>query len=267
MRNLWNLIIRYQVILVFMTLQLLALKNYFTSRGYPRGLWIQSALVVEGAWQEKISGWEHLNELEEMNRMLLSENAELRGQILNHSGAHAPSSSRQVIPAEIIRSTWTLSHNFFVLNRGSQDGIISGSGVIADGKMVGRVVEVSNDYALALSLAHTSLEWSARVGRTGMVGRLIWDGRDIRSASLVDVPRRTIYATGDSIFSTGYQGIFPPDLLFGTVSGEATFDGEFLKLPVQFAADFQRLRYVQVVSAPASAELESLMETIQINTP
>lgn len=267
MRNLWNLIIRYQVILVFATLQFLALRNYFSSRGYPRGQWIQSALTIEGAWQEKLAGWEHLKELDEMNRLLLAENADLRGRMMQKASDSMASADPQVLPAEIIRSTWTRSHNFIVLDRGSEAGIISGSGVIADGNVVGRVVEVSNDFALALSLAHTSLEWSARVGRTGSVGRLIWDGRDIRSATLVDVPRLTPNEEGDSIFSTGFQGIFPPDLLFGTVSGEAIFDGEFLNLPIQFATDFQRLRYVQVVSTSDNPQLDSLMETIDFNTP
>ena len=50
--------------------------------------------------------------------------------------------------------------------------------------------------------------------------------------------------------------------MVGTVGQEAPeFDGQFLNVPVQLAADFRTLRYVELATTGGRKEIQSLLST------
>ena len=162
----------------------------------------------------------------------------------------------------MIRSTWNSSSNQLVLNKGTAQGVKPGQGLMQNNHVVGRVVEASANYALALPLINPSIEWSVRIGTSGPVARLVWDGGDVTRAMVYDVPRSATFGAGDSILSSGFQGYFPSGLLMGTVADETPeFDGQFLNVPVTLAADFRSIRYVQIASPQGKSEIENLTNT------
>jgi rod shape-determining protein MreC len=269
MRNLWNFIVQYQVILVFMVLQSIALSWLVSSHGFPRGQWVRFALKWESAWQGRVSEWAQRAELSEQNFQLLEENARLRSQVTNQNGHGAPRpSGTQFYAAQVIRSTWTKSQNHFILDRGSKHGIRVGQGVTNNGAAIGKIIETTEEYALGIPLIHVQLDWSARIGHNGAIGRLKWAGSDHRKGVLLDIPRSANFSAGDSILTTGFQGVFPADLLFGVVSEEAPFfDGEFLNVPVTWSTDFQALRYAQVAELKDRALLDDMENSMNDTQP
>ena len=85
---------------------------------------------------------------------------------------------------------------------------------------------------------------------------------------LLDIPRSANFSAGDSILTTGFQGVFPADLLFGVVSEEAPFfDGEFLNVPVTWSTDFQALRYAQVAELKDRALLDDMENSMNDTQP
>ena len=54
MRNLWHLLVRNHVFMVFVVLQLAALSWVARSHGYPRGVWVRWGLAWTGAWNAQL---------------------------------------------------------------------------------------------------------------------------------------------------------------------------------------------------------------------
>lgn len=283
MRNLWQLLLRHHTFLLFVVAQVFALGWVGSSHAYPRGHWIRLGLRLSGTWGGWVAQYEDMGRLSASNEKLLAENAALRETLLTYEWAHrrqddpdsvvqreypvsdtAQAAHRvEVRPARVLRATWNRSSNVFVLDRGRRDGIRPGSGVISDGCAMGRVMEVADEFTLVLPLIHTELEWSARVKRKGPVARLTWDGRDPGVGQLLDVPRSTPLAVGDTLWTTGLQDMFPPGLPMGTILDfrlpEAS---EFFEVAVAFAADFRELRYVEVIHSGPQAQAEQMLEQI-----
>jgi len=266
MRNIWALIVRYQLILTFIILQGLTLGWFVSSHGYPRGKWVRASLDMQGTWSGYVSQMTQLTELADQNRQLLLENAQLKSQVVRFLGKQNPLTldhpiNGSIIPAEVIRSTVFLSSNFLILNKGTRDGVMEGQGILHGPYAVGRVIETTETHALVIPLIHTKMEWSARLGSQGPVGRLIWNGEDPQLATLSDVPKSFTVRAGDTIFTSGFQGIFPSEIPYGLVTANPSIiDGEFQNLEVQLGAPFQQLRYVHVVETGNRETVNDLMD-------
>ena len=269
MKNLWTLLVRYHLIITFLACQGFALSWFFSSHGYPRGKWVRASLAMSSSWSEYVSDMSQLSGLANQNDQLLLENAQLRSQLLRSLEKENPLSTRTeeelrpIFAAEIIRSSTHLSSNYMVLNKGLDHGLKPGQGGLHSGFVIGKIVEVTSHNALLLPLIHTSLEWSARMGKLGPVGRLLWDGKDTQFAYLEDIPRSSNVSPGDTIFTSGFQGVFPPELMFGFVSSlPPEQDGEFQRIQVRLGAPFQSLRYIHVLDQMASQDIDSLMHIV-----
>ncbi len=265
MRNLWNLLVRYHIAVVFVILQGIALTWFIGSHGYPRGRWVQLSLEWQGEWNQRLSQWQRLSDLDDLNRELLAENAVLRADLHSARGDAIQSAYQG---AEVIRCTWKSTSNQIILNKGTKHGVRTGQGILQANRIVGRVIEASENYALALPLINSSIEWSVRIGATGPVARLVWEGGDVSRAMIYDVPRSTLISPGDSILSSGFQGYFSPGLLVGSVANEAPlFDGQFLNVPIRLAVDFRAIRYVQITAIQGQAEIDTLSNRRGHNAP
>ena len=63
-----------------------------------------------------------------------------------------------------------------------------------------------------------------------------------------ELPRHTVYATGDTIITSGYSAVFPAGLPVGTIIDDGVNHNQnFFTLRIKLFADFARLSNVQVV--------------------
>ena len=259
MRNPWNLITQYHIALVFFALQALALGWFVSSHGYPRGKWVQRSLAWQGAWNQQMGQWSRLVELDALNRELLAENAKLRSSMYRTENTGREIS---IHSAQVVRFTWTSSANHFILNQGSKNGLKPGMGVSQNGIALGRIIEASDHFSLALPIINQEVEWSARIGSAGPVSRLLWDAHDIGRAQLQDLPRSATFSPGDSVLTSGFQGYFPAGMLIGWIADETPeFDGQFLTIGIELAADFRSLNYVEAMSIMDWESIEALSQS------
>jgi rod shape-determining protein MreC len=66
------------------------------------------------------------------------------------------------------------------------------------------------------------------------------------------------FAQGDTVYTSGYSSIFPPDIPLGTAGEAKIVNGATYEIEVTLLEDFSALRYVTVVDNTGQNEIDSL---------
>ena len=164
-------------------------------------------------------------------------------------------------PAQIIKSGTNSQHNYLILDKGSEDGIVQNSGIISSKGVIGIVDAVSRHYSYAISFLNTEVNISSRLGGTGAVGPLAWDGKNTDGAILKEIPLQYRYSPGDTVYTSGYSVIFPPDIPLGTAGDASIINGATNEITVNLFQDYTALKFVTIVRNTWAAEIEALEQT------
>lgn len=164
-------------------------------------------------------------------------------------------------PAQIIKSGTNSQHNYLILDKGSEDGIVQNSGIISSKGVIGIVDAVSRHYSYAISFLNTEVNISSRLGGTGAVGPLAWDGKNTDGAILKEIPLQYRYSPGDTVYTSGYSVIFPPDIPLGTAGDASIINGATNEISVNLFQDYTALKFVTIVRNTRAAEIEALEQT------
>ena len=162
------------------------------------------------------------------------------------------------IPATIIKSGTSSQHNYLILDKGSEDGVVENSGIISSKGVIGIVDAVSKHYSLAISFLNKELNISARLDTSGAVGPLAWDGLHTDGAVLKEIPLQFKYNPGDTVYTSGYSAIFPPDIPLG-IAGEAkVINGATNEISVRLFQDHSALKYVTIIENTRLSEIAEI---------
>ena len=162
------------------------------------------------------------------------------------------------IPATIIKSGTSSQHNYLILDKGRDDGVVENSGIITSKGVIGIVDAVSKHYSFAISFLNKELNISARIDSSGAVGPLAWDGLRTDEGVLREIPLQFKYNPGDTIYTSGYSAIFPPDIPLG-VAGEAkVINGATNEIRVKLFQDHSALKYVTIIENTRIKEIEEI---------
>ena len=164
------------------------------------------------------------------------------------------------IPATIVKISNNSQHNYMIIGKGSSDGITEGAGVITGKGAIGVIDAVSRNYSYARSFKNHEMSVSARLGKEGAVGPMTWDGRSSSGAILKEIPHHVIFEPGDTVYTSGYSSIFPPDIPLGTTGESRIVNGATYEIEVTLFEDFGALRYVTVVENLGKEEINLLEE-------
>ena len=162
------------------------------------------------------------------------------------------------IPATIIKSSTNTQHNYLIIDKGSEDGVTRNSGIITDKGVIGIVDAVSSHYSYAISFLNTELFISARLGNSGAVGPLAWDGTGSDRAILKEIPLQFKFAPGDTVYTSGYSTIFPPDIPIGVAGESKIINGATNEIKVDLFQNHKAMKYVTIVSNTRAAEIEAI---------
>ena len=160
------------------------------------------------------------------------------------------------IPAEVVKISHGKQHNYLILNKGFEDGVVEKSGVVTREGVVGIVDAVSAHHAYALSFQNADLSISARLGQEGAGGPLVWDGRSSRGALLKEIPLQYRFQPGDTVYTSGHSLLFPPDIPLGVTGESRLVNGSTHEIAVALFQDFSAVRYVTVVHNNSFEEIE-----------
>jgi len=117
---------------------------------------------------------------------------------------------------------------------------------------------VSDNYSYIISLLNINQSVSAKISRLGAFGPLIWDGRSADYALLTEIPQHIKIQVGDSVVTSGFSSIFPPDIPLGTIRKSKIINGTHHEIQVKLFQDFRTLHYVNVVVSSHKEEVDKI---------
>jgi rod shape-determining protein MreC len=270
MRSLIRYLIKNHAFVLFILLEVLALVMVFSFNSFQKATYLNSANRLTGKIYDTYHSVTGYFGLTKINRELAQENARLRMYIENQPEFVANTDSiflnfsefdsvYRFIPAQIISNSVNRPFNYLTLNKGRKHGIKPDMGIISARGIVGVVGQVSESYAMGLSVLNQRWSISAKLKKNGYYGSLIWDGMDYRVASLTEIPLHVDIAVGDTVVTSGYSSIFPEGILVGTINNFSKPDGEnYYTVEVKLSVDFKSVSYVEVVEIKTRTEIDEL---------
>lgn len=207
-------------------------------------------------------GLKTLPQLEAENRQLLVDNRQLRARLQVLEGLKEENDSLRdalefvrrtefrLLAARVVSrdaSTWW---NNIRIDRGFEDGIEADMAVITDEGVVGKVVAVSRNLATVMLISDENCRIGARIEGTRERG--IAQGRRITSETKGEIElnflnKQAAVEPGALVYTAGVEGgVFPPDLLIGSVTSfrARDLDGQAL---VQPAVDLSSIKDVFII--------------------
>ena len=221
-------------------------------------------------------GWTRTNNIRTFfhyrseNQRLVAENLELRQQLTRYQTADRLLDSVAVrvepdfsyISANIVKNTVDRQHNHLVIDRGSKDGIEPGLGVVTAHGVVGIVNAVGDHYAYVISILGAGQTVSAKLAGSGAFGPMTWPGTRPDRMILREIPVHIQVAPGDTVVTSGYSILYPPDIPVGSVVSTQVSQGASQDLTVSLFEDFRTLHTVYVVRSNHQPEIEALYEQV-----
>lgn len=253
---------------IFILLEVAAL-NMLSHNGSMQNVWFSKGMhaVMGALWGGTEQIKDYFN-LRKENDILARENFELMTRLAEYSHMSDSCSRAEVqdniagdfryIPAIVKKISNNSQHNYMIVGRGAEDGVTVGSGVITGKGAVGVIDAVSKNYSYARSFKNHEMNISARLGKEGAVGPLIWDGISRNGAILKEIPHHVEFTQGDTVYTSGFSSIFPPDIPLGITGKSKIVNGATYEIDITLFEDFGSLRYVTIVENMGKEELMEL---------
>ncbi len=275
MGQLLAFLVKYRAFFIFLFLELICISLIVSNNDYQRSAYLKSSNGLIGAVTESSDNIGEYFGLRRVNRELADENARLRELLLSRPGVSIDSLNNYTIEsdstdsleyllrsAEIVRNNIRLANNFFMINKGSKDGIKPEMGVVSPTGVVGKIRSVSKNYAEGISLLNTRNSFSAKHKNSDRIGTVQWDGVDPKVAKLLFITPDVNMQVGDTIVTSNFNAVFPKNLIIGTVkSSNRDANNTYLDIDIDLSVDFGRLSYVYVIENIRKPEQDSLSNT------
>ena len=223
-----------------------------------------NTVFAMGFLQEKFSGlfrviWiPHLIAIAEENDMLRKSNIALTEEISKLREASLEivrlkkmldfkqGTKYELKIASVVGKSMNLVRNHFTLNIGSEDGVELNMPVISEKGLVGKIINVSNQYSIVEILKSKTFRVSAINERSRVSGILLWNGGD--KLFLTEVAKTLDIKVGDIIKTSKYSSIFPEDIEIGVISNISYDTGNlFQQIEVTSYVNFSTIEEVFVL--------------------
>ena len=267
MQQIINFIIKNSHRLLFLLLLGISFSLVVKSHSYHRSEYVNSANVVTGAYYEKVNEVNEYFSLKQKNKDLASENALLKELLFNKKDTILTSktlfrndlNNYNVVVAKVVKNTFNTRENYITINSGKNSKIEIDMGVVNDKGIVGIIEKTSANYSTILSVLNTKSKINAKIKNSNHFGSLIWDGRNVGFAQLIDVPRLASLKHGDSIVTGGNSDIFPENIPIGKID-KIFIDKKtnYYTINIRLFNEMKSLGYVYVIEKKKKKEKQQL---------
>ena len=267
MHKLLHFIRRSYVAIIFIVLEIIAIRSYAYSTPYTQSqLLATSNSVVRYVHSLFNSAGSYLS-LRSENIRLTERVAELENRLdaLGKSNIEidplAPMFQQyEYLAASVVSNSVNRAENYITLNKGMADGVrINMAVVTPEGYAVGTVVNCSENFSIARSMLNTSLRVGGRLSEDGSIGTVGWEGGDSQIVDFREVPKYANIEEGDIVLASGFSHYFPPEVVIGTIESfrladkTTTYDCR-----VRLSADMSRLYNVILIKNNTADEAMEL---------
>ncbi len=272
MNRLIEFLFRYKHWFLFFSLEVLALLLLFNSRIHHSAIRTSAINSFVGYSNDIANKWYGYIELKKENEELLTEKAKIENKYLqllqdfeNYKANNTlildsinrESNCEVLLTAQIISTSKVSGNPFFIINRGSQDGVKRNMGVVGKSGVVGSIMSTSEHYSIIIPITNPNFQLNCLSKQTGSSGTLVSYGVE-QFCSLKNIPQHINLVVGDSILTGKDSYIFPEGLLVGRISN----NHKQTQHNVSLATDFNRLHNVYIINKKKDVELSKLEEEI-----
>jgi len=172
-------------------------------------------------------------------------NAELQALLKLQGSLHRTGLAALVIAESAGNFQWSIT-----VNRGSNEGVKVNDPVVSADGLVGHVVDVTPINAIVQLIIDPDSAVAARLTSSGDTGLIVGERNQDLQMQLVRSDAKVF--PSEQVVTAGYQGgLFPPEIIIGTVSHVYQQSGGLTKIvAVRPAVDFSSLETVLVLTGP-----------------
>ncbi|MFT4023406.1 MAG: rod shape-determining protein MreC [Flavihumibacter sp.] len=276
MRNIFLFIRRYFNFLFFLALQVLALYFLFRYNKFHEAAFMGVASEVTGRINARYNNIEYYFKLKKANEALVQENIHLRERL--RSNYQPADTAIQLVvdsvrvdsllkfqkyhymEAMVVGGFVTTQTNFYTIHRGANQGVKVDMAVIGPTGIVGRVVNVSSNFATVMSVLSRQFRVDAKLIKSGERGSVAWDGESPDYVQMRNVPKSADVKRGDTVMTSELSSIFPANIMIGTVDTfQAESSSNFYTLKLKTSTNFSTVQYVYIVQN-SQLEEQKLLE-------
>lgn len=273
---------RYADFMVFITLLLVGFVFVLQSHQYHRSKFIHSTQYIGILTHNFRYQWTQYLNLKQDNTALRKQNAMLCNQVTYYKDKLASLQDNftktedtvdysftftddfqydgfKVLPTTILKNDYRKSNNYFIIHKGSKDGIKPDMGVVGPDGILGIVEETNEKYSRVISVLNQSFTINAGLKKSPHYGSLAWDGKDPNYVSLKAIPKQANLKVGDTIITNGRSYIFPRGIAIGSVSSFTldTISDEY-KVQIKLFTDMTALYTAYVIFNADKAILDEI---------
>ena len=277
MRNIFLFIRQYFNLITFVILQLICIITLSKYSKTYEAFFSTKANEITGKVNTQYNKLNRYFALAEVNQQLAFENSKLRDSL--KSNFISPNNATtffidtlikdtsnhyrkySYLPAVVVGNTVSQEFNFIQLERGLKQGIKKDMGVVGPMGIIGKVVSVSENYCMVMSLLNRSSSVSAmfKRGKEQYATNITWDGKDANYLQMEKVSKGVDVKKGDTIVTSNYSPSFPSLLMIGTVADiKVDAVGNNYNLKIKTATNFNTLQHVNVIANHSFTEQFSL---------
>jgi rod shape-determining protein MreC len=279
MFQLFQFLARQKVILLLLLLELVNVWSVFKYNSYQHTVYFNTTNQWAASILATTREVKSYHQLRVVNETLAKENAQLRSELFRLKSQQQPDSKfpyfvseamlnrYQAVASRVIDQSTQMSQNFLTIDKGKLDGVQPGMAVISSAGIVGKVMSCTDNLSLVVSVLHTSNSVSAKLKRSGELGYIKWAGYQSEVADLMDVSKYKKVVKGDTVVTSDYNAVFPPNIPIGIVAKVGVEkDDTFHDIKVMLFTQFSTLKYVYVIKnrlANQQASLEASKPKIE----
>lgn len=275
MEQLGYFLLRSRNFILFALLEVLSFYFIINTNNY----WSASFFNTSNAYAAKMLAWSNAareySQLRQVNADLSQENKRLHDQLtrLQQGSPLAPTAYKAdsifanrftYTVGKVINNTTQFANNYITIDKGTDDGIQPGMGVISPTGVVGRVKLCNRHFSVVTSILHTEFLVSSKLTKAAEIGTAKWDGVDPHLMKLNDISRYKPVNKGDSVFTSDENSNFPPGILVGRVRSVGVQPNQtFHDIVLELSTNFSNLSYVYVVKNRLQNEQELLEKQVE----
>jgi len=269
MRAIIEMLSRYGHVVLFIFLEFfcfLIIINFNIVQGE---IWANTTNIFSDALNSRVRAISNYSQLELKNDSLRLENARLLQQIVNFKVSDTEGNFEDFVeegdfdyilhPVTVCAKTIHLNNNTMTLCQGESDGLTKRMGLITNKGVVGMTASCSDNFCKALLVVNRLSQISGKISGKEYSGSVNWNGHDPRTLTMSAVPKYASVSLGDTIVTSGFSTMFPPNIPIGIVSGYKEVSGQNeLEIEVSMLEDLASLTEAYAVMYTKTEEKEAL---------
>lgn len=277
MGELVDFFVRSRNFILFILLEVLCFYFIINTSNY----WSATYFNTSNRYAAKVLAWSNAaNEyarLAQVNADLATENQRLNTQLtqLLQSKPLSPDEYKadstfagrfNFTVAKVVNNTTQFANNYITIDKGTNDGIRPGMGVISPTGVVGKVKVCNQHFSVITSILHSDFLVSSQLVKAKEIGSAKWDGGDPHLIKLNDIAisRDKPIAKGDSVVTSEFNSTFPPNVLVGRVRSVGIQPNQtFHDITLNLATNFSNLSFVYVVENRLKDQQEQLEKQVE----